>query len=97
MNVKFSKHKPIKIICQADAFVEPNIVLFADGDYWHSNPIFYPKPVTEAQTKNLQRDTIENEKLIKEGYIVIRFWEFDLINNKDNCKEIIKKLTLTNV
>ncbi|MBI2541482.1 hypothetical protein HYV80_02125 [Candidatus Woesearchaeota archaeon] len=92
LNLNFSKHKSIKTICQADAFVEPNIVLFADGDYWHSNPMFYPKPTTEAQIKNKARDETENNKLIKEGYLVIRFWEFDLINNKNKCKGIIKKL-----
>lgn len=92
LNLKFSKHATIKTICQADAFIEPNIVLFADGDYWHSNPMFYPKPITEAQIKNKARDEAENNKLIKEGYIVVRFWEFNLINNKNKCKEIIKKL-----
>ena len=92
LNIEFKKHKPVKTICQADAFIEPNLVLFADGDYWHSNPIFYPKPVTKAQIKNSERDKLENDKLIKEGYIVRRFWEFDLINNKENCKEIIRKL-----
>lgn len=91
LNVKFIKHKAIKAICQADAFIEPNIVLFVDGDYWHCNPKFYPEPKTLAQIKNTKRDRIANDKLIKEGYIVIRFWEFDLVNNKENCKEIIKK------
>ena len=91
INVEFSKHNPIKMICQADAFIKPNIVLFADGDYWHSNPRFYEEPKTEAQIKNIKRDFKENDKLIKEGYIVLRFWEFDLLNNKQDCKEIIQK------
>lgn len=56
LNVKFSKHEPVKTICQADAFVEPNVILFADGDYWHCNPKFYSKPKTEAQFKNIKRD-----------------------------------------
>lgn len=92
LSIGFGRHKPVKNICQADAFIEPNIVLFADGDYWHCNPKFYSKPKTEAQFKNIKRDFRENDKLIKEGYIVVRFWEFDLINNKNKCKETIKKL-----
>ncbi len=95
LNIKFSTHSPIKSICQVDAFIEPNIILFADGDYWHCNPKFYPHPVTEAQIKNFHRDKKANDKLIKGGYLVLRFWEFDLINNKENCKEAIKK-TLMN-
>lgn len=92
LNVKFSKHIPIKSICQVDVFIEPNIIIFADGDYWHCNPEFYPEPKTLAQIKNVKRDRIANDKLIKEGYLVIRLWEFNLLNNKDKCKEIIKKL-----
>lgn len=92
LDVKFSKHKAIKTICQADAFIAPNLVLFVDGDYWHSNPKFYPQPKTKSQKKNLERDQKANSKLIKGGYIVRRFWEYDLINNKLECKKIIKKL-----
>lgn len=91
LNIHFIKHKPIETICQADAFIGPNIAIFADGDYWHCNPRSYPIPKTKAQFKNINRDKIQNSKLIKEGYRVIRFWEFDLINNKMSCKETIKK------
>jgi len=92
MSIKFKKHTPIKTICQADVFIQPNIVLFADGDYWHSNPRFYPKPTYQAQIKNIKRDKKANSKLIKEGYLVERFWEYDLINKREKCKAIIKKL-----
>ncbi len=95
-NISFQKHMKIKMICQADAFVEPNLVLFADGDYWHCNPIFFEKrrnsKMSEAQIKNAKRDEEQNRKLIKEGYIVLRFWEHDLINNVEKCKEQIKKV-----
>ena len=91
LHVRFIKHNPIRTICQADAFIEPNIVLFADGDYWHCNPKFYSEPKTEAQFKNINRDFKENDKLIKEGYIVLRFWEFDLLNKREDCKKIIQK------
>jgi len=92
LNLKFNKHKAIETICQADAYIEPNIVLFSDGDYWHCNPRFYLKPNTLAQIKNKARDEAENDKLIKEGYIIIRLWEFDLINHKQKCLETIKNL-----
>lgn len=92
LQIPFNKHKAIKMICQADVFVEPNIVLFADGDYWHCNPRFYKKPKTDAQRKNIERDRNANSKLIKEGYTVYRFWEYDLVNNKEECKRIIERL-----
>lgn len=37
--VVFEKHKNIK--GQPDIFIEPNICIFADGDYWHGNPEKY--------------------------------------------------------
>ncbi|MBN2422868.1 hypothetical protein JXB41_06580 [Candidatus Woesearchaeota archaeon] len=94
LKIEFKKHKKIKMICQADAFIEPNIVLFADGDYWHCNPRIYKKPKTKAQIKNIKRDKEENYKLIKEGFIVKRFWGYDLKNKREECKEIIGQLNL---
>ncbi|MBU0615618.1 MAG: very short patch repair endonuclease [Nanoarchaeota archaeon] len=92
LNISFKKHKPVKTICQSDAFVEPNIVLFADGDYWHCNPKFFLMPKSKAQIKNRTRDMRANSKLNKEGYQVIRLWEHDLLNNKGKCREIIQGL-----
>jgi len=92
LNVNFEKHKAIKTICQADAFVKPNIVLFADGDFWHCNPEFYKEAKTKVQTKNLERDRKADSKLIKDGYIVGRYWEHDLVNKRDYCKDVIVKL-----
>lgn len=94
LNVDFHKHKAIKMICQAGAFIKPNVIIFADGDYWHCNPRSYNKPKTLAQIKNLERDKRTNIKLTKEGYIVKRLWEHDLINNREICKENIKKILI---
>lgn len=86
LNVPFKKHPTIQDICQPDAFVEPNIALFADGDYWHCNPLKFKVSKSPAQIKNLKRDKLANERLTKEGYIVLRFWEDDLLNNPILCK-----------
>lgn len=92
LNIKFERHKAIKRICQADAFIKPNIVLFADGDFWHCNPRFYKEPKSIVQIKNLERDKKADSNLIKEGYIVKRFWEHNLINNKEDIIKTIKNL-----
>jgi G:T-mismatch repair DNA endonuclease (very short patch repair protein) len=93
LEINAKKQIPILRICQSDAFIEPNIVLFADGDYWHCNPKFYPKPKTQAQIKNIIKDKVQNNRLIKNGFIVKRFWEHDLINNRDKCEREILQLT----
>jgi DNA mismatch endonuclease Vsr len=92
LGLKFKKHTAIKSICQADAFIEPNIVLFADGDFWHCNPRVYKNPTTIVHLKNLKRDKKEEDALIREGYIVKRLWEYDLINKPEECKNTIRKL-----
>jgi G:T-mismatch repair DNA endonuclease (very short patch repair protein) len=78
MRIPFKKHKNVKNLCPVDAFIDQNICLFVDGDYWHCNPLFYKSPKTLAQKKNLIRDNKANSKLRKEGFVVIRVWEHDL-------------------
>jgi len=63
-NVKFNKHKPFKIgttYHQVDIFIEPNICIEIDGQYWHSKP------------KAKLRDTQIDEALKLQGFQVLRF------------------------
>ena len=84
-NIAFTKHKPITNIehrYQCDIFIEPNIIIECDGDYWHNYP-------------NLREiDKIRNIELQEKNYIIIRFWERDIKNNIDECinklMEVIK-------
>jgi len=76
LGIKYRKHEPI--IGQPDLFIEPNICIFADGDYWHNRP--------EA----IERDKLVNKELINKGYKVLRFWENEIRSNIDNCANRIK-------
>lgn len=53
-----------------------NLIIEADGDYWHGHERF--EPLTERQTKQQARDTSRNKYLIACGYKVERIWESDL-------------------
>ena len=77
-NIKFTTHKPI--LGQPDIFIEPNICIFADGEYWHNLP--------GAQEK----DKKINKKLEENGFKILRFWEKDI---NTNIKECIQKIRLT--
>ena len=55
--------------------MDPNICIFADGDYWHSDGF----PETR------KRDKIVNKELKKQGYKVLRFWEHEIKKNVDFC------------
>ena len=61
-NVNYIPQKEISGITIPDFFVEPNICIYADGDYWHTLP------------KVKKRDRWINQQLKKKGYKVIRLW-----------------------
>ena len=57
-----------------------NILIEVDGDYWHGNPKMFRK-LSKRQLKQKQRD-IKNNQLAKENnYILLRFWENDILKN----------------
>lgn len=63
------------------------IVVQADGDFWHAHPDKYKdKDLYDLQKTNRWRDSACNKYLRNKDYIVIRFWESDLENNRDDCK-----------
>ena len=65
-NIDFKRNEPIEGITNPDFFIEPNICLYADGDYWHN------------LKKVRERDEIINAKLEKLGYMAIRLLGSDI-------------------
>lgn len=80
LGIEFTKHKPITQIehkYQCDIFIHPNFVIECDGDYYHNYPS--GRGIDKTRTKELQ----------KEGFKIIRFWEHQIHNNLDFCKNKI--------
>ena len=69
--IKFRTHEPI--MGQPDIFIDPDICIFVDGDYWHNLP------------KAIKHDIIVNDSLEKDGYHILRFWEHEIYNNMKTC------------
>lgn len=97
--IKFKKHIQ-EIVGYPDLFVEPNICIFVDGNYWHGHPSMSEdkKIVREITVKQVrERDSKINHELIEQGYHVCRFWEDEIYNDAYKCviqiKEIISNLT----
>ena len=94
--VSFEKHKPI--LGQPDIFIEPNICIFADGDYWHGWFYLQGEDYSKQNKFNntyfenkIRRDVMVTEQLRKEGYTVLRFWEHEIEKDPAKClQEIIK-------
>jgi len=93
--INFEKHKPI--FGQPDIFIEPNICIFADGNYWHG--LFYLQGKDYSKQKKfnniyfenkIRRDKMVTKRLTEEGYTVLRFWEYEIKKDPEKClKKII--------
>jgi G:T-mismatch repair DNA endonuclease (very short patch repair protein) len=71
-------------------FVINDLIIEVQGDYWHANPKFY-NTFDKIQQKNINRDKRKLKFLQTKGYTVLYFWEYDLKNNANQCKEQLKK------
>ena len=84
---------------------DAKIALFVDGTIWHADPrlykeheqLFFSKKIsrTEAWKKVTAKevwlkDARHNSYLETRGFIVIRFWEKEIIENIDKCIQLIK-------
>lgn len=75
------------------ADVENKIAFEVDGDFWHCNPKKYPKgPIYECQKRNARYDKNKNTFLAKNGWVVLRFWEDAIYNNREEVKNRIKQI-----
>lgn len=79
-------------------FKSQKIAIFVDGDFWHgrnwevrkydhkSNQEFWLKKIA----KNIERDLAVNEKLMSDGWVVLRFWGSDVKKDLLNCTNQIE-------
>jgi len=85
-------------------FTKTRIVVFCDGDFWHGhNWAIRGIPSLEEELSrysefwrikilgNIKRDKETTEKLTNDGWLVLRFWESDIIANVNRCAEIVEQ------
>ena len=72
-----------------DFCVQKNILIEVDGDYWHCNESLGYEAVGKGQLRNKKYDKIKNKVAADNGYTLLRFWEYDIKNNR---KEVVTKL-----
>jgi DNA mismatch endonuclease (patch repair protein) len=65
-------------------FPSKKLAIFVDGCFWHGCPIHSHIPKSNVGywlpklKKNMERDKATNERLTKDGWKVMRFWEHDM-------------------
>ena len=93
--IYFAKHVK-KIIGTPDiVFRRKKVVVFIDSDFWHGHPERGTMPKTNTEywsnkiKENKERQIKVNKELKKQGWKVVRLWEYDI---KRNLEESIEKI-----
>lgn len=85
-------------------FTKARIAVFCDGDFWHGhNWAIRGIPSLEEKLAgysefwrnkilgNIKRDKETTEKLTNEGWLVLRFWESDIVADVNRCADIVER------
>lgn len=80
-------------------FTRLRVAVFVDGCFWHGCPIDYTAPRSNADfwraklDSNRARDLDTNARLAETGWVVLRFWEHDTLNEMfDSIKDSLEHL-----
>jgi DNA mismatch endonuclease (patch repair protein) len=94
LGIKFKKH--YNIFGKPDFVIENRkIAIFLDGEFWHGHKKGrvklqkLPKYWRNKIAYNKRRMRRVNQKLKKEGWSVLRFWENDIKKNLNKCVNVI--------
>lgn len=81
------------------AFPSCRLAVFCDSSFWHGrrwrqarnrfrrNAAYWIAKIE----RNMARDILVSQRLKKEGWYVLRFWDTDIIENPKSCVNKIKK------
>jgi len=80
-----------KMFGKPDFFIPPNIVIFCDSSFWHGRN--WKRLSKQLKTKywydhikrNKERDTRVTATLRNRGYVVLRFWDFEIEKHIERC------------
>ena len=91
LNIPFEHQFRIKNCLYDFHILNTNILIEVDGDYWHGNPKKFQK-LNKHQKETKQKDFIK-EKLAKtSNFILLRFWESDILKNTEEVKNKLGNL-----
>lgn len=78
------------------SFGPVKVAVFVDGRFWHGHPDFFTfgksgeywdKKITRTQ----KRDQESNERLARLGWLVLRFWDFEVEQDLESCVTAIEQ------
>ena len=80
-------------------FLKAKIAVFVDGKMWHGYNWAHQKNDFKSHRefwipkieKNMERDSTVNQTLIKQGWQVLRFWDFEIKKDLFTCANQIEQ------
>jgi DNA mismatch endonuclease (patch repair protein) len=78
-------------------FPKHKVVVFIDGCFWHGCPKCYRAPDKNKEywrkkvITNKERDERANVRLVKMGYLTLRFWEHQVNQEMEKCYRKLQK------
>lgn len=80
-------------------FKKLKLAIFVDGEFWHGKDWEIRKHAIKSNTdywypkieRNMRRDKEVNEKLLNEGWTVLRFWDKEVMKELKYCVQTIEK------
>jgi len=92
-NISFEKEKIVSHWSFDFYLYDHDLYIEIDGDYFHSNPLLYPEgPKTKTQKINNYRDKKKNTFCKENNIKLIRFWEYDILRNKECVQQRLLEL-----
>lgn len=81
-----------------DFLIAPNILIEANGAYWHADLRFYKKKDLNAMQKNaIKKDKRKKKALLKQGYRYFVIWEHDFYDNTEKLKRNLMVVLKSNL
>jgi DNA mismatch endonuclease (patch repair protein) len=77
------------------AFTRWHVAVFVDGCFWHGHPDFFTPgksgPYWDAKIERTkERDRLANDALAEAGWLVLRFWDFEVETSLGECADRIQ-------
>lgn len=79
-------------------FSKKKVAVFCDSKFWHGYDWEAHKNDFKSRQeywiakieRNIARDKEINEKLQSQGWLVLRFWDDQIVNNTQNCVDVVR-------
>lgn len=78
------------------SFPTLKIVIFLDSCFWHGCPVHFKMPKTNQKYwmqkigRNIERDRAVTKHYVEEGWIILRFWEHEIIVDLNQVTKTIE-------